>query len=311
MCGCENGHLQDIPWRWVVHGDAKCGEPLWLEEAGTSGDLRDTRVVCGCGKALLLEQLFQKGRLGFCRGKRPWIGDEDPAGCEDGDSGQQVKLRLLTRSATNAYFPQAATVISLPAAESSLGRFVGEPMNDLRGAGTTVELAMAGQFNQCLRAALEGYEDGAVFARIQQLKAGGAAAMAPDPRVAEYEQFASGRALIGEDSSDALLHASTLPRQKWDADTSPLLAGIEALVAVHRLREVVCLYGFTRFESSPPMSDDGLEDVGLAVRGAALGSNPDWLPAIQQYGEGLFIQLGAEAIGGWLGKAQRATSSGY
>ena len=44
------------------------------------------------------------------------------------------------------------------------------------------------------------------------------------------------------------------------------MKGIEALVAVHRLREVVCLYGFTRFESSPPMSDDGLEDIGLAVR---------------------------------------------
>ena len=139
-----------------------------------------------------------------------------------------------------------------------------------------------------------------IFARIQELKAGGAAAMAPDPRVAEYEQFASGRVLIGEDSSDALLHASTLPRPAWDPDTAPLLAGIQALVAVHRLREVVCLYGFTRFESSPPMSDEGLEDVGLAVRGAALGSNPDWLPAIQQYGEGLFIQLDAEAIERWL-----------
>ena len=23
VCGCEHGHLQDIPWRWVVHGDVK------------------------------------------------------------------------------------------------------------------------------------------------------------------------------------------------------------------------------------------------------------------------------------------------
>ena len=301
VCGCENGHLQDIPWRWVVHGDAKCAEPLWLEEAGTSGDPRDTRVVCGCGKALLLEQLFQKGRLGFCRGERPWIGDEDPAGCKDGDTGQQVKLRLLTRSATNAYFPQAATVISLPEADDALGRIIAEHLSDLRDAESAAEVKILRR-TQALKAALAGYEDDAVFARIQQLKAGGVAAMAPDPRVAEYEQFAGGRALIGEDSSDALLHASTLPRPAWDPDASTLLAGIEALVAVHRLREVVCLYGFTRFESSPPMSDDGLEDVGLAVRGAALGSNPDWLPAIQQYGEGLFIQLGAEAIEGWLAR---------
>jgi hypothetical protein len=45
VCGCEHGHLQAIPWRWIVHGDVKCGEPMWLEEAGTSGDPRDTKAT--------------------------------------------------------------------------------------------------------------------------------------------------------------------------------------------------------------------------------------------------------------------------
>ena len=49
---------------------------------------------------------------------------------------------------------------------------------------------------------------------------------------------------------------------------------------MHRLREVVCLYGFTRFEIPHPCPDDGLEDIGLAVRGAPLGSTQEWLPAI-------------------------------
>lgn len=299
VCGCEHGHLQDIPWRWVVHGDVKCAEPLWLEETGTSGDPRDTRIVCGCGKSLLLEELFQAGRLGFCRGERPWIADVDPAGCKD-DSGQPTKLRLLTRSATNTYFPQVATVISLPEAEDRLGRIIAEHLTDLREAESAYEIAMARKFNQALRAALEGYSEDDVFARVQQLKAGDVASTAPDPRVAEYEQLASGRPLIGVDSPDALLHATTLPRVTWDKDGVPLLKGFAALVAVHRLREVVCLYGFTRFESSPPMSDDGLEDIGLAVRGAPLGSKPDWLPAIQQHGEGLFIQINADAVEIWL-----------
>lgn len=311
VCGCENGHLQDIPWRWVVHGEAKCGDPLWLEEAGTSGDPRDTRVVCGCGKSLLLEQLFQAGRLGFCRGERPWIGDVDPAGCK-GDDGKPTKLRLLTRSATNAYFPQVATVISLPEADDTLGRIVAEHLTDLREVAGATDVAMARKFNQILRAALEGHSDEAVFARVQRLKAGGVAAMAPDPRVAEYDLLASGRELIGEDGADALLHAATLPRSAWDKtkEDAPLLAGVQALVAVHRLREVVCLYGFTRFENSPPMSDDELEDVGLAVRGAPLGSAPDWLPAIPQYGEGLFIQLSPDAVARWLNRASTKAHAG-
>lgn len=300
VCGCEHGHLQDISWRWIVHGEVKCGEPLWLEEAGTSGDPRDTRVVCGCGKSLLLEQLFQPGRLGPCRGERPWIGDTDPDGCKDEETGKPVMLRLLTRSATNAFFPQVATVISLPEADDALGRIVAAHLTDLREAGSPAEIGLARKFNQSLKAALQAYSDEAVFARVKQLEAGGVAATAPDPRVAEYEVLASGQALIGEDRSDALLHAATLPRSVWDPDDASLLSGIDSLVAVHRLREVVCLYGFTRFESSPPMADDGLEDVGLAVRGAALGSSPEWLPAIEQYGEGLFLRLDPEAIDRWL-----------
>jgi hypothetical protein len=221
VCGCENGHLQDIPWRWIVHGETKCGESLWLEEAGTSGDPRDTRVVCGCGRSLVLEQLFQAGRLGFCRGERPWIGDVDPAGCK-GDDGQPTKLRLLTRSATNAYFPQVATVISLPEAEDRLGRIVADHLTDLREVARASDVAMARKFNQGLRAALEGFSDEAIFIRIQQLKSGDIAATAPDPRVAEYELLASGRALIGEDSPEALLHASTLPRSSWAISGDPL-----------------------------------------------------------------------------------------
>ena len=79
--------------------------------------------------------------------------------------------------------------------------------------------------------------------------------------------------MIGANSPDAHLHAETLSRAVWDPDGDPELAGIGAVVAVHRLREVACLYGFTRFEPAPLATDD-LEDVGLAVRGAPLGRQP-------------------------------------
>jgi MrfA Zn-binding domain len=91
----------------------------------------------------------------------------------------------------------------------------------------------------------------------------------------------------------------TLDRSIWDPDTHPSLSGISSLVAVHRLREVACLYGFTRFEPAPLANED-LEDVGLAVNGAALGQNPDWLPAVEQFGEGFFIRFSPEALAQWL-----------
>ena len=76
---------------------------------------------------------------------------------------------------------------------------------------------------------------------------------------------------------------------------------------MHRLREVSCLYGFTRFEAAPTSADGELEDMQLAVRGAPISRDADWLPAIEQFGEGIFIQFDEVAIGRWL--ASDATES--
>ena len=97
----------------VVHGAVRCQEPMWIEEKGTSADPADTNIVCGCGSSLSLQETFQPGRLGKCRGERPWLLDRDPDGCGD-------NLKLLTRTATNTYFPQVYTVISLPSEEDEL-----------------------------------------------------------------------------------------------------------------------------------------------------------------------------------------------
>jgi len=92
---------------------------MWLEERGTSADPADMTIVCGCGKQMSLQMLFQPGRLGTCRGERTWLLDREPNGCTK-------NLKLLTRTATNTYFPQVYTVVSLPSAEDELTRLVHE-----------------------------------------------------------------------------------------------------------------------------------------------------------------------------------------
>jgi hypothetical protein len=312
VCGCENGHLQDIEWRRVVHQSHRgegadttasagpCKKPMWLEDSGTSADPRDTRIVCDCGASLSLEELFQPGRLRACPGARLWIAsdDFDPNTC-DASKG----LRLLTRSATNTYFPQIARVISLPQAADALARNLEAVWTDVSECKTVDDVKQAKRFNSAVRANLQDYDDQEILARILSISAGVARAdEAEDPRIAEFELLASGRALIGANSPDANLHAETLSRSIWDPNSDPELAKIAAVVAVHRLREVACIYGFTRFEPAPLASDE-LEDVGLAVKGAPLGQSPDWLPAIEQFGEGVFIQFSADALAQWLARA--------
>jgi hypothetical protein len=296
VCACENGHLQDIEWRWIVHEGQPCEEPMWMEEKGTSADPADTTIACGCGKDLSLQALFQPGRLGFCRGERPWLVDRDPNGC-----GQ--KLKLLTRTATNTYFPQVYTVISLPTEEDELTRLVDSVSGELSDVQSAQDIATAKRFNSKVRATLEGYSDADIFARLERIRAGAIVDAAGSPKLSEFEVFASGRPEIGHNSPTAKLYAQTLPREAWaDPSYGVDLSGIRNIVAVHRLREVSCLYGFTRFEAAPTSADGDLEDIQLAVRGAPISQDADWLPAIEQFGEGVFIHFDERAIGEWLGR---------
>jgi hypothetical protein len=294
VCACENGHLQDIEWRWIVHEGQPCEEPMWMEEKGTSADPADMTIVCGCGKDLSLQALFQPGRLGFCRGERPWLVDRDPNGC-----GQ--KLKLLTRTATNTYFPQVYTVISLPTEEDELTRLVESVSGELSDVQSAPDIATAKRFNSKVRATLEGYSDADIFARLERIRAGAIVDAAGSPKLSEFEVFASGRPEIGQNSPTAKLYGQTLPRDAWaDPSSGVDVSAIRNVVAVHRLREVSCLYGFTRFEAAPTSADGDLEDIQLAVRGAPISQDADWLPAIEQFGEGIFIHFDERAIREWL-----------
>ena len=294
VAGCHKGHLQDIDWSRAVHTglEGRCIQPLWLEERGTSGDPASTRIVCDCGAALSLRDAQAPGQLGMCRGKRPWLRMDEPGQC-----GEQ--LRFLTRTATNAYFPQVLTVISLPAAEDELTRLVEAHMDAIDWITAEADMAVARRVNPALRAALEGWSDAEIVARIAQLRATGTQSLAKPPKVAEFDLLASGQIEIGADAPDARLHARTLTRAEWDGER-PRLAPIAAAVAVHRLCEVACLYGFTRFEAAPTAVEGDLEELYVAVEGAALATDLEWLPAVEQRGEGIFLRFDPEVIRAWL-----------
>jgi hypothetical protein len=295
VCACDNGHLQDIDWRWVVHGSGPaCHEPMWVEEKGTSADPADTSIVCGCGRRLSLQDTFQRGRLGKCRGERPWLLDRDPDGCDQ-------NLKLLIRTATNTYFPQVLTVISLPTEEDELSKLVEELTGDLARVQTVEDLAQAKRFNPKVSATLGVYADNDIFERLQRIREGARADATCSPKLSEFDTFASGRPEIGANHPTAKLYAQTLARGDWADPSAQIdLSGIVNLVAVHRLREVSCLYGFTRFEAAPNAADGDIEDIQLAVRGAPISQGADWLPAIEQFGEGIFVHFDAAAIREWV-----------
>jgi hypothetical protein len=92
---------------------------------------------------------------------------------------------------------------------------------------------------------------------------------------------------------------ATLPQSAWETNGGRGRGMIHSVVAVHRLREVMCLYGFTRLEPAPSASEGNLEEIRLAVRGAPIAERTHWLPAIEQFGEGVFIRFDPTTIETW------------
>jgi hypothetical protein len=135
-------------------------------------------------------------------------------------------------------------------------RLVEELSAELVNVQSVEDIAGAKKFNSKIAATLGNHPDAEVFARLQRIREGAKAESAQSPKVAEFDVFASGRLEIGHNHPIARLYAQTLPRETWADLAARLdLSPIKNLVAVHRLREVSCLYGFTRFEAAPTSAD--------------------------------------------------------
>jgi len=291
---CRAGHIGDIDWYAFAHnGPSDCAKQrrqLYLDERGTSGDLTEVWVRCECGKAersMAQAAQLQNRALGLCDGARPWLGPLTKETCGE-------PSRLLIRSASNAYFPQLMSVISLPERDETVRRAVDAVWTYLEAVEDMEQLRYERR-KSTVKAALEGITDAEVLADILARKGGG---QKPEKsvKVAELETLIAAKDEVGEDRPDGVFYARSLPRSVWDRSW---MEPIERVVLVHRLREVVAEVGFTRFEAASP-DIEGELDIG--VRRASLAREITWLPAFENKGEGIFIQFKSEAIRGWLAR---------
>jgi hypothetical protein len=290
---CRAGHIGDIEWYVFAHnGQSDCAKQLrqlYLDERGTSGDLTEIWVRCECGKAertLAQAAKLQNQALGLCDGARPWLGPYTKEKCGE-------PSRLLIRSASNAYFPQLMSVISLPERGETVRRAVDAVWSYLEAVENLEDIRHERK-KSTVKAALEGISDEEVLEDILRRKSGGEKTE-KSVKVAELETLIAAREELGEDRPEGVFYARSLPRPAWDR---PWMEPIERVVLVHRLREVVAQVGFTRFEAAAPDIEGELD---MGVRRAALAREITWLPAFENKGEGVFIQFRPDAIRRWLG----------
>lgn len=292
---CPRGHVADLPWRRFVHSadNSGCAQQLWLDEQGTGGDLGDLTVRCECGDRRGLHEAaeYESFALGRCPGARPWIGWGAREHCE-------LPGRLLIRTAANAYFPQVLSALSLPDKQTGLAKVVADLWDFLEMVDDEAELAFFKKKKPKVATKLAGLEDADVMAAIRDLKGGGAAER-PVKQV-ELDAILDAPEGFGDDVPvDLNFHARRLPQLRWRK--SSLSDGIAAVIQVHRLREVLALTGFTRFEGVVP-NIDGEYDTDV-VR-AELADEPTWFPAVENRGEGVFLLLDPAAVQAWLARSE-------
>lgn len=291
---CTRGHVSDIHWRVFVHGkEDSCRRNLWLAERGTSGELTDIVVRCECGKSKDLSAATKLGDvpLGFCNGPRPWLGNYSKEECGGGGDKAQIN-RLLIRSASNAYFAQTLSVISIPEAGSQVRAAVDLVWQDYLQYCESEDDVRKERRKQKVAVALGSHSDAEVWKEIQRRKSN--APPAPSGiRDAEVETLSSAE-VIGENESGSDFYARAV---KVRADGP--MRHISRVMKVHRLREVIAQVGFTRFEAAVP---DVNGELALGVERADLALDLHWVPAVENRGEGVFIGIKRESVEAWLAR---------
>ncbi len=296
-----SGYLADVPWHFLSHKDAreptqrncKVQDQLRLIERGY-----EERILrCGaCG----VETRFRGDeRVGFGQGRmQPWTKDDLVPPIEAGGEGDQDLAQVLVINDTRVYVPVAESVLVIP------------PESRVR-KGTVVDRLYR---NSGDRSRIDG-------ARTPLARKGIIRTLATEYRCKPNDietalaDLARGYPLYGENLTPGQLRESefkafleVLPDQREDEDLvtrnrsdewrelgiaaelntneQKIVHAVCHLVRVDRLKAVKVFKGFTRLGGEEIVQPD-------------IVKKSDWLPAIELYGEGIFLALDEDRLKEW------------
>ncbi|WP_305457689.1 DUF1998 domain-containing protein [Photobacterium leiognathi] len=292
--GVSKHHLDDFPWEYWAHKNSKfCEQPrLWLESKEKKTGLDGLVVHCDCGANNSLSGALSEKALEriSCRGNRPWL--REPEACSH-------HVRGLLRGASNVYFPVTASTISIPPNSSRLLQLLNRvefknfTQLYLKGELTAKNVVeMFAKFSD-----FSSFDDEQVEKALEALKNSVRSARTEAERKAEERE-----ALLvnyPEDDFDDDSQGSddfeleVISSNEIGEVNQSAAKIIEQVSLVHRLREVIAFRGFTRLES--PMTSNRFASRCAPISMGFKG----WLPAIENKGEGIYIEIDQKALAIW------------
>lgn len=280
----EHGHLDDFPYVEYVHATQEdkgaCdGAQLTMMDASSTLGPQVTVKCVTCGRSRSIQEAAgSEGykKLPICRGRHPHLQQFTPCG---------EKLKLIVLGASNLWFGVSASALHLPTGQTVADLVAAHW--ELLSAQPTPEIAQMLIDGMDALRGLRSHSIHEVWGQIEKLRGAGG----PPPP-----------AVVGSlrDAEWAMLSRPTTERQDPDFRAVPTAPPsgygtlIDQVVLVPRLREVRALTGFTRIKA--PDRDD----LRPAKRVALSRGPAEWVPAVEQRGEGIFLQLREDHVQDWV-----------
>jgi len=308
---CQNGHIQDFPWReWVHHSiNPKCNKKIRLISSGRSSTLSDLQVTCECGEKRTLgnitvnndiTKMLSKEAKYYCKGKKPWLGSDDVSTCDK-------ELKVALTSASNVYFPQVKSSIYLPRStediSSELISLLEEPpisslIGYFKDNGIEIKAKQIKEQHSLLVKEFTEKEidDGIKIVSSNSKKSIEKLEVKNEDsetnfRREEYE-------IIRNELNELFLQTKEMKIHEFD---SPINNFFSKINLVKKLRETRVLVGFNRLFPENELTIEQLKNH--------MWKNPpeqkeSWLPGYVVYGEGIYIEFNEKKLNKWINENQ-------
>jgi hypothetical protein len=226
-----------------------------------------------------MEHAFQKTAMqGItkCKGRRPWLTQNDPIVCEE-------LPRTLQRGASNVWFSITHSAISIPPWSEGVHKLLNKHWPVLQHVPDgALQATLAGM--GITAGTPYSIEDLVLAIRQRREGSTGSGPWSEERlRREEYEALVQGKKEVSRD-------------QDFVCEPSAGQPGIVAtwfgqVMLVKRLREIRVLESFSRI--APPTLAPGVQHPPI------YDSRPHWLPGVEVIGEGVFLRLESERLRSW------------
>lgn len=328
---CAEGHIQDVPFDEWVHGTTTGHRLQWNSGYG-SGDLSSISIKClTCSTTQSTVSRSLAGltsvstddnnnrnitqsalsRIGLaegqneqdnpnaqrCKGLRPWLGHDNPENCN-------LNLRVLISGGSNVHFSKTKSSIYVPDIALKISDYVKAYLTPALTTKIKIYIRMDADESikeELIYADIDSHFANSEFEKsilkeeiLKQVTDGDSEESENftdvDVRNEEYQYF-----LSENDNLDGDLVLETKDFSNYFQENGFLENHFDNIVLIKRLKETRAFYGFSRI--NPYDGKSILESKNMLV---SSGQRVDWLPAIQVYGEGIFLNFSKHKLNEWI-----------